>query len=210
MPRTQPTTRRVRYFLAALSAALLLSATALAHTLSYPRMVHVRFGPELVELAIQVTLHAGAKSRALRDRHDVDHDGVLSEEERRALGATLDAEGRAHLRVTVDGIALRPELGAIKLDVSDEGPDGDTLALNSVAAVAVVLLPGVHEVTVEDLPPSLRATVPLRVEAIGATIERGPSEKDAMPLTAMPQGAWLGGFSGDGGTVHFTVIVPPR
>jgi len=190
---------------------VLVSATApAAHTLSYPRLVHVRFGPELIEVAVQVSVHAGAKARALRDRHDVDGDGVLSDAEKDALARTLDEQGRARLRVVVDGVPLEPEVGVRDLDLTrEDGVEGHSLALKSVAAVAVVLLPGTHTVAIEDLPPSPRATVPQRVEAGTWKLERGAAEKDAMPLTAIASG-YLGGFSGDGGTVRFKVTVPAR
>jgi len=189
---------------------LVFAGAPAAHTLSYPRLVHVRFGPELVEVAVQVSVHAGAKARALRDRHDADGDGLLSEPEKQALAATLDGQGRAKLRVLVDGVPLAPEVGVLDLDLTrEDGVEGHSLGLKSVAAVAVVLLPGTHTVVVEDLPPSPRATVPLRVEVPGWAVEPGPADKDATPLAAMASG-WLGGFSGDGGAVHFTVTVPPR
>jgi hypothetical protein len=189
---------------------VLTASPAMPHTLSYPRLVHVRFGPELVEVAVQVTVHAGAKARALRDRHDLDKDGALSEEEKQALAQTLDAQGRARLRVIVDGVPLSPEVGVLDLEVTDEPNEGQTLAVKSVAAVSVVLLPGVHDIAIEDMPPSPRATVPLRVESRSFKIERGTSDKDAMPLTPLAPGSWLGGFAGDGGTVYFTLEVPPR
>jgi hypothetical protein len=181
-----------------------------AHNLSYPRLVHVRFGPELIEVAVQVSVHAGAKARALWDRHDSDSDGVLSEPERQSLAATLDRQGRSQLRVIIDGVEITPEVGTLDLDMSrEDSVEGQSLMLKSVAAVAVVLLPGAHQVTIQDMPPSPRATVPLRLEAAGLSMVPGGADGDAMPLTVLPSGL-LGGFSGSGGTVRFTVTAPSR
>ena len=185
-----------------------LGGAAFGHALSYPRMVHVRFGPELVEVAIQVNVHAGAKARALRDRHDVDKDGLLSEDETQALARTLDAEGRSRLRIRLDGTLLQPEVGVLDMKVEPGVDEGESLALKSVAAVALVLRPGIHEVEIVDMPPSLRATVPLRVEGGPFAITVGESQEEAMPLTLMGRGSWLGGFAGEGGAVHFTIDVP--
>ena len=206
MPK-QPTRRRRRYCVLALTAALLVVglAPARGHDIGYPRLIHVRFGPELVEIAIQTTLHAGAKAQALFDRHDLDDDGSLSEAEESALARTLDGLGRSRLGLEIDGVRLTPEVGRLALRMSEEdGVLGKTLALQSVAAVALVMGPGSHEVVVEDVPPSPRATVPVRVDAPGFTLSDGTVEGDTMPLQAMPQG-WVSGFTGSGGTLRFSL-----
>jgi len=206
-----PTTRRVLHcVLAALAVATLGPSRGNAHTLSYSKLVHVRFGPELIEVAVHRTVHAGAKARALRDRHDADRDGILDADEKRALAVTLDSEARSGLTVTVDGVALAPEVGVLDLDfIEDDGGEGRSLSLRSVAAVSAVLLAGAHRIEVKDRPNSPRATVPLRIEARGVPIERRAPDAEAMPMTPLANGVWLAGFTGEGGTVRFDLDVPP-
>ncbi len=193
----------------ALIACIVLATSAQAHTLTTPRMVHVRVSADRVEVAVSWLIHAGPRAQHLRSRFDRDGDGNLSEVEQDGIAAWLQRRVDGALELSLDGLTLHPEVGAMDLSLARHA-DADDEGLRFGSRSAVLLCPreGSHELTIADRPEQATHSVPLRVDVawdvVGAT-----AEGEAMPLTQSEPGVLGGGgFTGRGGKIVVRFDVP--
>ncbi len=192
-----------------LIACILIGPAASAHTLTTPRMVHVRVSEDRVEIAVAWLFHAGPEAAHLRSRFDRDGNGTLSDEEQDLIAAWLQRRVEGAVVLTLDGVRLRPEVGAMDLSLMrDDEADDEGLQFGSRAAILLCPRPGAHELVVQDRPDQPAHTVPLRVD-VAWPVTATSTEGEAMPLEATADGALAGGgFAGAGGRVSVRFDVP--
>lgn len=194
-----------------LFACTVLATPARAHTLTTPRMVQVRVLPDRVEVSVAWRFHAGPRAQHLRARFDRDGDGTLSEAEQDMIAAWLQRRVDGALRVSLDGLPLATEVGALDLTLARHAAvDDEGLQFGSRSAILLCSRPGAHELWIEDRPEQAAHSVPLRVDVVWP-VTGGSSEGEALPLSQDEPGVLGGGgFTGTGGriVVRFDVPVP--
>lgn len=187
---------------------MVLMGSAQAHTLTTPRMVHVKVSGDRVEVAVAWLIHAGPRAQHLRGRFDRNGDGVLGEDEQDLIAQWMQHRVEGALTITLDGVLLRPEVGALDLSLArDADTDDEGLQFGSRAAVLLCARPGVHELVIKDRPAQPGHSVPLRVDVLG-TVLGSSVEGEAVPLGQTQPGVLGGGgVTGNGGsiTVRFEV-----
>lgn len=188
---------------------MLLLGVAQAHTLTTPRMVHVKVSADRVEVAVAWLIHAGPRAQHLRTRFDRNGDGVLGEDEQDLLAQWMQHRVEGALTVTLDGVRLRPEVGALNMSLArDAEADEEGLQFGSRAAVLLCLRPGPHELVIADRPDQPGHSVPLRVDIVG-TVLGSSVEGEAVPLGQTKPGVLGGGgVTGNGGTITVRFEVP--
>jgi hypothetical protein len=184
-----------------------------AHESQFPRMLQLSVSPQRMTLGLGVNRHVGSRALALRARFDIDSDGVLDDTEQTELALWLDERGRTALRLVMDGDLLSPEVVERKLVLTEDDlrGDGDAFNLRSAAVLAIGLRSGPHRIELSDRPEGPRDLVPVRLDLpSGWTLSDVLAEGEATPLTRVAEHSWQGAFAGRGGTLSFTVEVPPR
>jgi hypothetical protein len=194
-----------------LAASVLVATNALAHLPMSPRVLQLRFLPNRVEVAVGETIHPGPEALLVRERFDADRDAVLSEAEQSELATWMNQRARRNMELRLDGILLQPELGelAVSLEPGEHIEEGDSIRLRSVAAVALMLRPGRHELSLKAAPASPRLVLPLRIDLLpGWAVVDQLMEGDLSQLLPDATGLkWSGGWTGRGGTLTLAVQV---
>ena len=91
------------------------------------------------------------------------------------------------------------------------GPKGAGAPLRSVHRLALQMRPGIHEISVRDVPRGAGKVIPLRLDLpTGSEFVGTRAEGAATPLSGAAGGPLQGGFAGSGGTVFCTLVVPER
>ena len=204
---------RATVTLGLLLATLLLPGPSMGHVVRFPRLVHVRFEPDRVAVALAVQHHPGPIAGRLRSQFDLDLDGALSEPEQDALGEWLDREGRQTVRLGLDGLALGTVLAERKVELArdNDSATGEGLTMRSVEEIGISLRPGRHTLMVKDTPYNPGTVVPWRIDLPdGWTVVESSTEGGATAAVRAGEQTWQTAFSGDGGRVELIVEVPER
>ncbi len=190
---------------------IFLSMPALSHTLTTPRMVHVRVSEDRVEVAVAWLIHAGPRAQHLRGRFDRNGDGELSDAEQTQIAQWLQHRVDNALKLELDGVPLSLEVGAMDLELMrDAEADDEGLRFGSRAAVLVCPRVGAHELVIRDRPEKMNHSVPLRLDVVG-TVVGATAEGEALPLNQEQPGVLAGGgFTGNGGAITVRFEVPER
>ena len=183
---------------------------ARAHTVQFPRLVHIVFEPHRLTTGVGFSQHAGTVAGDMRSRFDTDSNGLLDEAEQEALTVWLDSRARRNLRLELNSTPLLPAVVERQLDLArDSGAtEGDGIRMSSSAVLAIGLVPGTHELRISDRPRNARQVVPLRIDLpAGWEVAEVVAEGEAIPLTPIAERSWQGAFAGEGGTIRFALTV---
>ncbi len=190
---------------------ILLPCFAQAHQQNTPRLVHVRVHADRVELAVAWIIHPGPEARHLRSRFDRNGDGKLGSEERDLIAQWLQSKVERSVELELDGLALRPEVGSMRLEVDAPGSqEADALRFSSTAAILLCPRPGDHSLVLRDRPERPDKTVPYRVDLPEEWKATGASSTGEATPPARNGAAFTAGMTGDGGSLELRFAVPPR
>lgn len=169
-------------------AAGLLSQTALAHRLLYPKRNELVLRPRSVTATLRMSLDVD-DSQALRDRYDRDGDGRLSDAEAEAAASFLASRARRTLKLSVDDESLSMQTTSVSSGGLSRVPGAAPHV--SVTVVLEAALPDQEELRlgVSDRSDSpIDGNVPLNVRLEGWTLvetssgRAEPGERDGVWL----------------------------
>jgi hypothetical protein len=174
-------------------AAVLLSATAIAHDKGFHKKLLLTVTRESVELLVAMDIDGNERTAGLRAGADANHDGVISGEEAQGLKKKLVRLAEEPVRVAVSGYALSFEDVDAKVDLRGDRRVDDTGI--SVAVLRRARWPGkpIAGMTLsvsDESPDPSPVAVEVHVQAedggdvvTSAELDRGKSVSARLDLT---------------------------
>lgn len=194
-------------------AATWLAPPADAHTVLFQRLVHVRIQPELVEVAMAVTIHAGPEALLLRQRFDLDGDETLSRDEQDQLANWLDSEAFRDFGMTVnaDPLALDGRERFLELTQNHRADLGEGMRFRSVREGRVALRPGARQVVLHEAPGNPREMIAVRIDLHdGLELTGSDGREGASRLVPAAERSWQALVRAVPGDLVLELAVAPR